>query len=117
MSRSVVAGSVPFLSQLYPGELLANPQFNFKNQGFNLNLIPPRILWLQVNSEFQTYKHVDVLSPGEQTRAQSPLEATLSIHPTVVLTNALPYSMDVVIWQVRTIFGSAPVRLKNERPP
>ena len=54
----------------------------------------------QVSSEFQAYKHVDIIGPGEYARANTPLEATLSFHPTVVLTNALPHSMDVIIWQV-----------------
>jgi hypothetical protein len=55
----------------------------------------------QVSSDFQAYKHVDIIGPGEYARAHTPLEATLSFHPTVVLTNALPHSMDVIIWQVR----------------
>lgn len=55
---------------------------------------------MQVNTDFQTYKHVDVIGPGEHVRASSPLEATISLHPTVVLTNALPYAMDIIIWQV-----------------
>ena len=43
-----------------------------------------------MSSEFQAYKHVDIIGPGEYARANTPLEATLSFHPTVVLTNALP---------------------------
>ncbi len=54
----------------------------------------------QVSSEFQAYKHVEIIGPGEYARAGTPLEATLSFHPTIVLTNALPHSMDVIIWQV-----------------
>ena len=54
-----------------------------------------------MSSEFQAYKHVEIIGPGEYARAGTPLEATLSFHPTVVLTNALPHSMDVIIWQVR----------------
>ena len=34
-------------------------------------------------------------------RASTPLEATLHIQPTLLLRNALPYTMDVVIWQAR----------------
>ena len=33
-------------------------------------------------------------------RAHRPLEATVAIFPTLVLTNALPYDMDIVVWQV-----------------
>ena len=58
------------------------------------------IVVLQVNSEFQAFKHIEVLASGELMRASTPLEATLSIQPTLLLRNALPYSMDVVIWQV-----------------
>ena len=58
---------------------------------------------MQVNSEFQAFKHVEILGPGEHMRAQQPLEATLAIHPTVVLTNALPYPMHLILWQVRSL--------------
>ena len=54
----------------------------------------------QVNSEFQAFKHIEVLSPGELQRASEPLEATLAILPTLILTNALPYYMEVIVWQV-----------------
>lgn len=40
-----------------------------------------------------------MLAPGEFTRATEPLEATLAIHPTLVLTNALPYVVDIIVWQ------------------
>lgn len=53
-----------------------------------------------MNSEFQSFKHVEILGPGEHMRAQQPLEATLAINPTVVLTNALPYPMHLILWQV-----------------
>lgn len=56
-----------------------------------------------MNSEFQAFKHVEILGPGEHMRAQHPLEATLAIHPTVVLTNALPYPMHLILWQVGAI--------------
>lgn len=62
---------------------------------------------MQVNSEFQAFKHVEILGPGEHMRAQQPLEATLAIHPTVVLTNALPYPMHLILWQVGKQFGLA----------
>ena len=55
---------------------------------------------MQVNSEFQAFKHIEVLGPGELQRASEPLEATLAIHPTLILTNALPYYMEVIVWQV-----------------
>ena len=54
----------------------------------------------QVNSEFQAFKHIEMLAPGEFMRATESLEATLAIHPTLVLTNALPYVMEVIVWQV-----------------
>lgn len=39
-------------------------------------------------------------------RATRPLEVTVAVYPTLVLTNALPYDMDIVVWQVRAdIFG------------
>ena len=52
-----------------------------------------------MNSEFQAFKHIEVLASGELMRASTPLEATLSVQPTLLLRNALPYTMDVVIWQ------------------
>lgn len=58
--------------------------------------------FLQVNSEFQTFKHIECLAPGELMRAHRALEATVAIYPTLVLTNALPYDMDIVVWQVTT---------------
>ena len=61
---------------------------------------------LQVNSEFQAFKHIENLAPGELMRATQPLEAVLAIHPTLVITNALPYVMDVIIWQVRGLAHS-----------
>lgn len=60
----------------------------------------------QVNSEFQAFKHIEVLSPGELQRANEPLEATLAIHPTLILTNALPYYMEVIVWQVHMALQS-----------
>lgn len=53
-----------------------------------------------MNSEFQAFKHIEVQTPGELQRASEPLEATLSIHPTLIITNALPYYMEVIVWQV-----------------
>ena len=61
---------------------------------------------MQVNSEFQAFKHIEMLAPGEFTRATESLEATLAIHPTLVLTNALPYVMDVIVWQVISLKSS-----------
>ena len=56
--------------------------------------------WLQVNSEFQAFKHIDVRSRGEMARAVKSLEATLALQPTLILTNSLPCSLDVIVWQV-----------------
>ena len=33
-------------------------------------------------------------------RAMKPLEATLALQPTLILTNSLPCSLDVIVWQV-----------------
>lgn len=54
----------------------------------------------QVNSEFQAYKHIECMEPGELMRASSPLEAIIGMHPTLILTNALPYDIQVTVWQV-----------------
>lgn len=56
---------------------------------------------IQVNSEFQAFKHIESLGRGELMRATRPLEVTVAVYPTLVLTNALPYDMDIVVWQVR----------------
>lgn len=56
---------------------------------------------LQVNSEFQAFKHIEMVAPGELMKASEPLEATLAVHPTLVLTNALPYSIEITVWMVR----------------
>ena len=58
----------------------------------------------QVNSEFQAFKHIQIIAPGEMARAIKPLEATLALQPTLILTNSLPCSLDVVIWQARDLF-------------
>ena len=71
----------------------------------------------QVNSEFQAFKHIEVLPSGELARASQPLEATLGIHPTLLLRNALPYTMDVVIWQVHPLARAAPWRHACARRP
>ena len=55
---------------------------------------------MQVNSEFQAYKHIECMEPGELMRASSPLEAIIGMHPTLILTNALPYDIQVTVWQV-----------------
>lgn len=57
-------------------------------------------LHVQVNSEFQAFKHIESVGKGELMRASRPLEVTLAVYPTLVLTNALPYDMDIVVWQV-----------------
>ncbi len=56
---------------------------------------------IQVNSEFQAFKHIESLGRGELMRATRPLEVTVAVYPTLVLTNALPYDMDIVVWQVK----------------
>ena len=54
-----------------------------------------------MDSEYQAYKNIESLGGGELVRAATPLEATLPIHPTMVLTNPLPYVMDLLVWEVR----------------
>lgn len=54
----------------------------------------------QVNSEFQAFKHIKITAPGEMARATKSLEATLALQPTLILTNSLPCSLDVIVWQV-----------------
>jgi len=71
---------------------------------------PPRAR--QVNSEFHAFKHFEALGPGELQRAVAPLEATLALHPTLLLANALPAAMDIVIWQARRR-----PRPRRPRPP
>jgi hypothetical protein len=44
---------------------------------------------------FGTQHKVEVPAPGEFAKAQRALEATIKIAPTAVLTNTLPYSMEV----------------------
>jgi hypothetical protein len=39
--------------------------------------------------------NVEVTAPGEFSNATRPLEASIKITPTVVLTNTLPYPMEV----------------------
>lgn len=53
-----------------------------------------------MNSEFQAFKHIKITAPGEMARATKSLEATLALQPTMILTNALPCSLDVIVWQV-----------------
>jgi hypothetical protein len=50
-------------------------------------------------SEFQAFKHMECVARGTIQRASSPLEVTLSVQPTLVLHNALPYEMRVLLWQ------------------
>ena len=54
---------------------------------------------MQVNSEFQAFKHIDIRSRVEMARAMKSLEATLALQPTLILTNSLPCSLDVIVWQ------------------
>ncbi len=61
---------------------------------------------VQVNSEFQAFKHIDIRSRGEMARAMKSLEATLALQPTLILTNSLPCSLDVIVWQVWALSAS-----------
>ncbi len=72
---------------------------------------------MQVNSEFHAFKHFEALGPGELQRAVAPLEAALALHPTLLLTNALPAAMDVIIWQacgLRLLLCSALSPLRHQ---
>ena len=60
---------------------------------------------MQVNSEFQAFKHIDIRSRGEMARATKSLEATLALQPTLILTNSLPCSLDVIVWQASCTHG------------
>lgn len=65
-----------------------------------LCLYPPtRAPVPQLISEFQAFKHMECIAPGTIQKASSPLEVTLSVQPTLVLQNALPYEMRVLLWQ------------------
>ena len=76
-----------------------NPNSKFSYQSLHLER------WdaceMQVNSEFQAFKHIDIRSRGEMARAMKSLEATLALQPTLILTNSLPCSLDVIVWQAR----------------
>lgn len=54
----------------------------------------------KVLSEFQTFKHMEVIGPGTLQRATQPLEVTISIQPTMIFNNAMPYGMNVLLWQI-----------------
>jgi hypothetical protein len=56
-------------------------------------------------SEFQAFKHVECLAPGLLQRAAAPLEVALSIQPTMVISNALPYEMRVLLWEMAPAEG------------
>ncbi len=71
---------------------------------------------MQVNSEFQAFKHIESLGRGELMRATRPLEVTVAVYPTLVLTNALPYDMDIVVWQVRFCPCRHAVPLRGSEP-
>ena len=61
----------------------------------SMEVIPSRVL-----SEFQTFKHLQVIAPGILQRSSKPLEVTISIQPTMTFTNSLPYDIRVLLWQV-----------------
>jgi hypothetical protein len=50
-------------------------------------------------SEFQAFKHLECVAPGTIQLATRPLEVALTFAPTMVLRNALPYEMRVLVWQ------------------
>ena len=54
----------------------------------------------RIVSEFQAFKHMECVAPGTIQRASTPIEITISIQPTMVISNALPYEMRVLLWQV-----------------
>jgi len=54
----------------------------------------------RIVSEFQAFKHMECITPGTIQRATTPLEVTISIQPTMVIANALPYEMRVLLWQM-----------------
>lgn len=56
---------------------------------------------------------MECLAPGTIQKAGSPLEVTLSIQPTLVVQNALPYEMRVLLWQ----HLPAPVSLADAGAP
>ena len=60
-----------------------------------MEVVPSRVL-----SEFQTFKHMEAVAPGTLQRVRTPLEVTISIQPTMVFNNALPYDMNILLWQV-----------------
>ena len=68
------------------------------------------LLSVQVNSEFQAFKHIDIRSRGEMARAMKSLEATLALQPTLILTNSLPCSLDVIVWQAGPPWHALPWR-------
>ncbi|KAL6785838.1 hypothetical protein ACKKBG_A00370 [Auxenochlorella protothecoides x Auxenochlorella symbiontica] len=57
-------------------------------------------------SEFQAFKHMECTAPGMIQRASSPLEITLCVKPPLLLRNALPYEMRVLLWQVNSQPGA-----------
>jgi len=61
----------------------------------SMEVIPSRVL-----SEFQTFKHLKVIAPGTLQRSSKPLEVTISIQPTMIFTNSLPYDVRVLLWQI-----------------
>lgn len=60
----------------------------------------------QLVSEFQAFKHMECTAPGMIQRASSPLEITLCVKPPLLLRNALPYEMRVLLWQVNSQPGA-----------
>lgn len=71
------------------------PGMNEQPLYVTMEVVPSRVL-----SEFQTFKHMEAIAPGTLQRVKTPLEVTISIQPTMVFSNALPYDMNVLLWQV-----------------
>lgn len=52
-----------------------------------------------IQSDFQAFKHMECIS-GTIQHAADPIEVYLSIQATIMISNALPYEMRVLLWQV-----------------
>lgn len=63
----------------------------------------PHLTQVKVKSRtdytYATMHQVEVPGPGEFARATRPLEASIKILPTTVVTNSLPYYMEVRMLQ------------------
>ena len=100
---------------LYQGSSHLRLQMNVVYRLLPNRMVLRRSCWLQVNSEFQAFKHIDIRSRGEMARAVKSLEATLALQPTLILTNSLPCSLDVIVWQVWSMNHQC-ILFRVERP-